>query len=281
MTIGGVLLPLSDASQVDYQELTSDFIVRSVVRVLGKDTIENLEIKVSLIPPTTVTRRVDEVFDRELDNNDDETLSFDVLFLIQSVFELHDANRYIVGAFNENAEKMSFLNHLRLTGHKEFANVETMSVTPAANVEVLNSQFSDSKTAAIVVAPILAAVLLVIAGIVLYKRRRIIPIIRRKQIYRKKKKQHDEVQDINAKVNTTMDTSAAALDVSFTSDFIMDTGVDVSSLGDGASFLESDGPSRISGASMDFDFDDIFPSDDNESNLLSTIDSRLAEVKNK
>jgi hypothetical protein len=234
MTIGGILLPLSGEAQESLELIISDNVARSVIQVLGRDNVENLEVDVSLILPS-----LREVAERADDN---DSLLLDMLIMIQSVIHVHNANRYILGAFNGDSEKELFLQNLKETGHIEFASVESVSVAPVTDVvliipEAQTTNENDSRTALAVVLPTVIGVVLAIcaAGIVFYRRKR---ASREINMFRSK---HGEVNDddgskINMVVNTTHDTSNMSILEepifgAHNSDMIIDAG-EVSTIGD-------------------------------------------------
>jgi len=241
MTVGGILLPLRVDAQVSFQEITSDYIVRSIIRVLNKENIENLEVKVYLV--STSSRRKLAFMGEKPEGR--EILYFDALLLIQSAIELHDANRYIAGAFHGNDDRTRFLADLKGTGYIEFIYVESVSVAPVTNVEIVVPESgeiatSNNKNAATIAVPIVVAAailaLLAILGIAIYKRRR--PRSTKKIGKRKvdliEHKSSSNINDLVA-VNTTMDMSILEEPAR---DIIVDTGIDMSSLGD-PSLLDS------------------------------------------
>ena len=276
MTIGGILLPLGDGARESFEEITSDSITRSVVDVLGKDNIENLEMSITLIPPY---RKLIEENARD-ERSDNETLLFDALIRIQSVIRVHDANRYIVGAFNGPDEQTKFLDDLKETGYEEFMNVMSVSVAPIKNVTVLGTvngsadTESKNKNLLAIVIPVVVSAILAIVGIAICKRRRTRPVkstnIKRKHVKgngSKVKYVKDDESKINMIVNTTMDTSNMSILEEPASDIIVDMGIDMSSLGD-PSHLNGNfsmignsvigGMSRMSDkVSVDFDFRDL------------------------
>ena len=176
MTIGGILLPLGDDSRLAFQEITADHVVQSIIQVIGKKHIENLKVQISLL---STRRRLSGDVQRlggiDIQNLQQEgTLTFDALILIQSPVTVHDANRYISGAFNDE----TFLSDLRRTGYQEFSDVNSVSVAPATDVVMLtpnggtkNDNKKNTKVAAIGI-PVLIIVTWTIAGIAMYFRRR-------------------------------------------------------------------------------------------------------------
>ena len=233
MTIGGILLPLSGEAQKSLELITSDNVARSVIQVLGRDNVENLVVDVSLITPSL--RKLAEGED------DNDSLLLDMLIMIQSVIRVHNANRYILGAFNGKAEKEMFLQSLKETGHIEFASVESVSVAPVKDVVKIipeddTANENGSRTVLAVALPIvIGAILAVAAGIVFYRRKK---ESRESDVFRSN---HGNVNDddgskINMVVNTTMDTGNMSIleEPIFgghNSDMMIDVG-EVSTIGD-------------------------------------------------
>lgn len=119
LTIGGVVLPLSDASRNEMERIISDGIAFTIVKVLGSDQIENLDILVELVSPE----------ERKLQSNSNATIVFDALIEIQSVLEEHDVDRYTIGAFNDPIEQVLFLEALKATDDPVFENVTFVSTS--------------------------------------------------------------------------------------------------------------------------------------------------------
>lgn len=125
MKLGGVLLPLSISSEKAFEKIAADTIAYAVVKTLGSEQIQTLEVEVVYLRPTT--RLLIEDSSRSLQN---DILWFDTSMDIRSVVETHDANRYIGTAFNDDLEKIVFLETLKASGYLAFAEVSSVSVSP-------------------------------------------------------------------------------------------------------------------------------------------------------
>lgn len=297
MTLGGVQLPLNDAPELFLEILTSDNVARSIVQVLGKTNVENLVVDVSLLPQVALSKDENEATSRNDDG--DETVLFDMLIMIQSVIENHDANRYIVGAFNQESEKKEFIGRLRDTGYEEFENLKSVSVARVTNVTILTptpgssgdgSSRDGRKVALAVLIPIATLAIVGLLVLAIHNRRKTAQM-REKEFLAADRagdrtssmNDDEEGSKINMVVNTTMDTSNMSILEDPTtmshSDIIVDTG-DVSTLGgDGVSRPASvtGGLSRMSEdkVSVDFDFHDYriradIPAIDGDSSMDKT-----------
>lgn len=250
MTIGGILLPLEDDSQVAFQEITSDHVVRSIIEVIGKKNIENLKVQISLL---STRRRLLGNF-RHLDGLDIEnlqqegTLTFDAFILIQSSVTVHDANRYISGAFNNEIEQNSFLSDLKKTGYQEFSAVNSLSVAPVTDVVMLtpsvgtNGNKKNTKIAAIGI-PVLFIVTWTVAGIAMYFRRR--RAMSAKAEEEKHVKQSGSSTSSNENIlsnDTTMDTTFQSGNEDHAFNVVMDTVFETNSMGDPSVVSDASSP---------------------------------------
>lgn len=155
MVLGDVV-PLDSAAEALWAAITSQYIDEEIKRVNGR-LVAKAEVSVGLVsqyPPfakseTAVSKRIHgDIRHRNLQDVEqdltsgtfepvEQELTFDVLILLQSVVTDHDINRYIVGAFNEDSEKMTYLLDLRKTGHPAFAKASSVFVMGAIEIESL------------------------------------------------------------------------------------------------------------------------------------------------
>jgi hypothetical protein len=185
MTIGGMMLPLSAAEQNMIELLTSDTISDSIIGVLGADQIVNLEVTVTTLSSSSRMLRAPGDGMKGSRNLAVTKFTLHVVILIQSLIETHDVNRYVYGAFNDDAEKALFIDSLKETGNAAFSNVYSVSVAPLTDEDPIQVKAEDSTTnndnIGAIVVPIVVAVL---AGIGLtsffvYRRRKRTSVVSR------------------------------------------------------------------------------------------------------
>ena len=102
------------------------------------------------------------------------SLSFDVIIIIRSALQDHDANRYIKGPFDSRSDKRSFLDSLEALGCPEFEKVETLEIivpTPEATTTEKDSSDSADWSLVYIIAGSIGAAILVIFCTVLCRRR--------------------------------------------------------------------------------------------------------------
>lgn len=154
MVLGGIE-PLDIEAELLWTAITKEYIENEITEVIGQEEVESVEVSIGKVlqnPPyqasNTAEARNRDADDRSLQDMtfDDlqpvkQELTFDVLILLQSVVTEHgDVNKYIVGAFDEDEEKLAYLLDLQQTGHPVFANVTSVSVMAARVVIPLDDR---------------------------------------------------------------------------------------------------------------------------------------------
>lgn len=172
LQIGGIVLPLDASSENELERVISNSIAFSIDKVLGYDQIENLDIIVTLVSPPPERK----LYERT------ETIAFDAWITIQSILDVHDVDRYTIGAFNDAAEQVLFLQALKNTADPAFANVTSVSLVGQDHVvratETPNDDgagVEEARNAAGVATALfvaIAAVLSALAAFVYYYRQR-------------------------------------------------------------------------------------------------------------
>lgn len=273
MTLDGVLLPFSAATEKAFEQIAADTISYTIENILGADQIQSLNVQVSYIRPDRrriLAKRICSPIEydfgfkngaRRLQN----TLVFNVLIEIRSVVQNHDANRYIGAAFNDDIEKLVFIESLKASGYLAFSQITSVSVTPGTVETGPETRVDESQDAGTngkrklifaVVIPLLVVLATVVALAVF------LVYIRRKERVQEnplgKAPEHFDVHDI-----------ASEIEIS--------TGVDMSSLGDpvhpvarGAIFDGAESISSMSGmssnvVSLDYEYQKAFGSEQNYS----------------
>jgi len=164
--------PLHPMSVQTWSDVTRDFLITQVTTAIG--LVDSVSVKVSLAsqdPPYVLTRRSLQ------DDHVTQELTFDADFEIQSVVQVHDANRFIIGAFNTFEKKLSYLTTLE-AADDAFMNVSDVVVAPATSVSrVVQNPANDSNNDGMGIGLIVGIVLAALATICLvaalvYSRRR-------------------------------------------------------------------------------------------------------------
>ena len=153
MTLSNVE-PLNEVSGMIWAEITGDHLAAEITEVIGHELVDAVDVSISIVsqdPPYSSRRdlaRTREVYAAgnvlPRDLQVEQKITFDALFLIQSVVEDHDVNRYIVGAFNTDTERALYLATLKDTGDGAFLDASAVSVTPAVSVSRVEAPDSDS-----------------------------------------------------------------------------------------------------------------------------------------
>jgi hypothetical protein len=158
MLLGGVT-PLDKEAEALWEAITGQYIMDEIRDVLGELRLSKAEVTVDLAaqkPPfidsgSAVSRiqnggqrQVRRLQESEQDLSTgnfeavEQELTFDAIILLQSILTEHDINRYIVGAFDEESEQLSYLMTLRATGHPAFANANSVSIMGPSRIEKLD-----------------------------------------------------------------------------------------------------------------------------------------------
>ena len=121
--------PLSPMSAEKWAEMTRVFLMTEATTSIGRDLVDTMNVTVSLVSqdPPFVLRRLRAMQQTTLD------IDFNVVLDIQSVVDVNDLNRYIVGAFHTYEKKTSYLTTLQATDGA-FMNVDGVEVLPASSV---------------------------------------------------------------------------------------------------------------------------------------------------
>lgn len=169
--------PLNPMSAQVWSEVTRDFLSAQVTSAIG--LVENVTVDVSLVsqdPPFVLRARRRRSLEEE-ENESNQVIVFDALFQIQSVVDVHDVNRYIIGAFNTLEKKESYLMALQASDDA-FSNADDVVVAPATSVSRVvqnpNNANDNNLGIGLTVGIVLAvlAIFCLVAAIVYSKRRK-------------------------------------------------------------------------------------------------------------
>ena len=272
MTLGGVLLPLSLASEKAFEKIASDSITSAIVKIIGDEQIDTLDVEVAYLRPTS--RTLIKHFPRELQ---EDIIRFDTSIDIRSVVEMHDTNRYIGTAFNDDIEKISFLKNLTATGYIAFAKVYSVSVSlgndenfPGARAESSSDEVDSTRRNRQIITVVIPVLIALAAGVglaVFF-------------VYSQRKKRRPK-NPLGAPPSETFDVNDIASEIE------IDMGVDMSSLGDPVNMTQNaarlDGGESISSvsgmssnaASLHYEFIKAFGVDNS---LAGFIDDEAAPI---
>ena len=153
----GQTSPMNDEERGSWVKITADVIDKEIRKVLGKEQVASLKVKVTLqdqSPPfeapsvaPSITKSSSSTLDRSpsassasriwwsrrrLDEDSGEalvlTVIFDVEILLRSRIEEHDVGLYISGAFNSPNDKQSYVVEMRLTRQPAFSRTVSVDV---------------------------------------------------------------------------------------------------------------------------------------------------------
>lgn len=207
----GQTYPMNDEERGSWVKLTADVIDKEIRKVLGKEQVASLKVKVTLqdqSPPfetpsptdapsvaPSITKSSSSTLDRSpsassasriwwsrrrLDEDSGEalvlTVIFDVEILLRSRIEEHDVGRYISGAFNSPNDKQSYVVEMRLTRQPAFGRTVSVHVQVPNAVPTLaptpTSPPSSSSNIGLIVGLVVAIVSgLILGGFFVYRRR--------------------------------------------------------------------------------------------------------------
>jgi beta-glucanase (GH16 family) len=161
MTLSNVA-PLDEASEMAWAEVTGNHFAAEIEEVIGPELLDDVAVSIVIVsqdPPFKTRRALARKSAGRRLQVDEQKLTFDAVFLIQSVVEEHDVNRYIMGAFNTNDERELYLATLKTTGSDAFVDAFSVSVTEAVSVSLLEEPGSDNGGGAVRIGVIVGAVM--------------------------------------------------------------------------------------------------------------------------
>jgi beta-glucanase (GH16 family) len=165
--------PLDPVAARHWAEVSRAFLSSQVSAQIGQDLVDRVDVSVSIqsqYPPFVLRRKLQ-------DELSAQTIEFDAAFEIQSVVDVNDVNRYIVGAFNTEEKKVTYLSRLQ-TANEAFADANDVEIAPATSVSRVVENPSNPNAAAIGIGLAvgitlaLLAIICLVAAIVYSKRRK-------------------------------------------------------------------------------------------------------------
>ena len=170
--------PLDQKAQLAWAETTEWHLQNEIYNSIGA---ENVSVKVAFVsqnPPYVETRALRgelELGAPRQSNQQQQEITFNADYAIQTDAQVTDVNRFIEGAFLSNYKKAIYLSELK--GYASFQNVTSVSIEPATTVSSAtgantNNLRRNAKDVGLIVGLICAALVLLVLGLALYARRR-------------------------------------------------------------------------------------------------------------
>ena len=147
MTLSNVQ-PLIGASVLIWADVTEIHFAAEINEIIGPDLMDAVAVSVSLVaqdPPFLDTSGFPTPTLEPTAQITNVKLTFDAAISIRSVVTEHDVNRYIMGAFNSDAEQVLYLAMLKATGDVAFLNASNVTVTPASSISPVDTPNSDGR----------------------------------------------------------------------------------------------------------------------------------------
>ena len=140
--------PLNPTSVLIWEDVTEIYVAAEIIEIIGQNLIDALNVSVSLDaqdPPFSEASGFPAPVLETTAQSKNVKLMFDAAVSIQSVVTEHDVNRYIMGAFNSDAEQMLYLAMLKATGDVAFLNASNVTVTPASYISPVQNPDNDGR----------------------------------------------------------------------------------------------------------------------------------------
>ncbi len=150
--------PLDPVAARNWAEVTRAFLSNQVTAQIGPELVDRVDVSVSIQsqdPPFVLRRKLQ-------DESSGQTLELDAAFEIQSVVDVNDVNRYIVGAFNTVEKKLAYLSRLQ-AADEAFKDANDVAIAPATSVTRVVQNPSNSNDDAISIGLVVGVVLAVLA----------------------------------------------------------------------------------------------------------------------